>query len=86
MELLIDQGKHSGLQELSSKFYTVIPHSFGRQRPPVINTREVLQLKMDMLAVRNANLGCFLFELSSFLTFVFANKQQMLVCGKSQRK
>jgi len=51
MELLIDQGKHSGLEDLSSKFYTAIPHSFGRQRPPVINTREVLQKKMDMLAV-----------------------------------
>lgn len=51
METIIDQGKVAGLEELTSKFYTVIPHSFGRERPPVIKTREVLQLKMDMLTV-----------------------------------
>ena len=51
MEKIIDQGKKAGLEDLSSKFFTVIPHSFGRQRPPVMNTREVLQQKMDMLAV-----------------------------------
>ncbi|XP_071815911.1 protein mono-ADP-ribosyltransferase PARP3-like [Apostichopus japonicus] len=39
------------LQELSSKFYTVIPHSFGRKLPPTINSAEVLQKKKDMLLV-----------------------------------
>ncbi|XP_059800531.1 protein mono-ADP-ribosyltransferase PARP3 isoform X2 [Hypanus sabinus] len=39
------------LEELSSKFYTIIPHYFGRNRPPVINTAEVLQAKKDMLLV-----------------------------------
>ncbi|XP_062923847.1 protein mono-ADP-ribosyltransferase PARP3 [Mobula hypostoma] len=39
------------LEELSSKFYTIIPHYFGRNRPPVINTTEVLQAKKDMLLV-----------------------------------
>ena len=52
MEKIIDKGKKAGLEELTSKFYTAIPHNFGRQRPPVINTREVLQKKMDMLTVR----------------------------------
>jgi poly [ADP-ribose] polymerase len=39
------------LAELSSRFYTVIPHSFGRRVPPVIGTQEMLQSKMDMLNV-----------------------------------
>lgn len=39
------------LSELSSRFYTIIPHNFGRQTPPVINSLEVLQAKKDMLLV-----------------------------------
>eukprot|EP00794_Sanderia_malayensis_P008789 gene8789-9728_t len=41
----------NSLADQTSKFYTVIPHDFGRQRPPVINTTDVLQQKMDMLTV-----------------------------------
>ena len=33
------------------RFYTLIPHSFGRQRPPVINTVEDVRRKYDMLAI-----------------------------------
>lgn len=40
------------LEELSSRFYTIIPHNFGRKRPPPINSLEVLQAKKDMLLVR----------------------------------
>ncbi|XP_037385906.1 protein mono-ADP-ribosyltransferase PARP3 [Talpa occidentalis] len=39
------------LEELSSHFYTVIPHNFGRNRPPLINSPELLQAKKDMLLV-----------------------------------
>ena len=39
------------INELSSKFYTVIPQDFGRQRPPPINDQETLQKKYDMLMV-----------------------------------
>uniref|UniRef100_A0A8I3X9L3 Poly [ADP-ribose] polymerase n=1 Tax=Callithrix jacchus TaxID=9483 RepID=A0A8I3X9L3_CALJA len=39
------------LEELSSHFYTIIPHNFGRSRPPPINTPELLQAKKDMLLV-----------------------------------
>ncbi|MCX4239708.1 WGR domain-containing protein [Paraliomyxa miuraensis] len=39
------------LAELSSEFYTVIPHSFGRMRPPVIDDNAGLQKKMDMLNI-----------------------------------
>lgn len=40
------------LEELSSHFYTVIPHNFGRSRPLPINSQELLQAKKDMLLVR----------------------------------
>lgn len=39
------------LSDLSSRFYTIIPHNFGRQTPPVIDSLEVLQAKKDMLLV-----------------------------------
>lgn len=39
------------LSSLSSKFYTIIPHSFGRKVPPVIDDAEKVQAKKDMLLV-----------------------------------
>jgi hypothetical protein len=45
-------GDGQSLEELSSCFYTVIPHNFGRSRPPPINSPDVLQAKKDMLLVR----------------------------------
>jgi poly [ADP-ribose] polymerase 2/3/4 len=39
------------LEDLSGKFYQIIPHSFGRQRPPVINTQELLKEKFDLVAM-----------------------------------
>lgn len=47
----IDSGNRAKMSQISSTFYTVIPHSFGRQVPPVIDTREKLQEKIDMLHV-----------------------------------
>ncbi|XP_064160013.1 protein mono-ADP-ribosyltransferase PARP3 isoform X1 [Anguilla rostrata] len=39
------------LEELSSKFFTTIPHNFGRTRPPVINDASVVEKKKEMLMV-----------------------------------
>ncbi|NWH77249.1 PARP3 polymerase, partial [Piaya cayana] len=39
------------LEELSSRFYTIIPHNFGRSRPPPIDSPELLRAKKDMLLV-----------------------------------
>ncbi|XP_078678445.1 protein mono-ADP-ribosyltransferase PARP3-like [Branchiostoma floridae x Branchiostoma belcheri] len=51
IEEVLKTGRTSGLTELSSRFYTVIPHDFGRRVPPVINDQEKLRKKMDMLLV-----------------------------------
>eukprot|EP00173_Palmaria_palmata_P004309 Plantae.Rhodophyta-Palmaria_palmata.ctg5596.p1 GENE.Plantae.Rhodophyta-Palmaria_palmata.ctg5596~~Plantae.Rhodophyta-Palmaria_palmata.ctg5596.p1 ORF type:complete len:353 (+),score=75.00 Plantae.Rhodophyta-Palmaria_palmata.ctg5596:3-1061(+) len=52
------QNKLSGAQnqgesfvELSNEFYTSIPHSFGRSRPPVINDSAALQSRFDMVDI-----------------------------------
>ncbi|NWI65852.1 PARP3 polymerase, partial [Todus mexicanus] len=39
------------LNDLSSRFYTIIPHNFGRARPPPINSPDLLRAKKDMLLV-----------------------------------
>ncbi|XP_077581623.1 protein mono-ADP-ribosyltransferase PARP3 isoform X2 [Stigmatopora nigra] len=39
------------LEELSSKFFTEIPHNFGRNRPPTIETLDIVEKKKEMLMV-----------------------------------
>ncbi|KAJ8409345.1 hypothetical protein AAFF_G00235430 [Aldrovandia affinis] len=39
------------LEELSSKFFTTIPHNFGRNRPPVISDASIVEKKKEMLMV-----------------------------------
>lgn len=53
IEAALKSGKASGktLSDLSSRFYTAIPHDFGRRVPPPINTEGMLQDKFDMLMV-----------------------------------
>jgi len=51
IEHALNAGRTGELNTLASKFYTVIPHDFGRKRPPAITTAETLQKKRDMLNV-----------------------------------
>jgi len=52
-DVIKGNNKSSGLERLWSTFYTVIPHSFGRQRPPIYRDLESVQNKRDMLNVLN---------------------------------
>ena len=36
-------------EDLSNSFYSLIPHAFGRNRPPVINTQDMLKREVDLL-------------------------------------
>ncbi|XP_036008052.1 protein mono-ADP-ribosyltransferase PARP3-like [Fundulus heteroclitus] len=45
------KGGKGRLEELSSKFFTTIPHNFGRTRPPTIDTKEIVEQKKEMLMV-----------------------------------
>jgi len=51
LEEAIENSNDSLIDALTNKFYTLIPHSFGRQRLPIINDAELVQNKRDMLAV-----------------------------------
>lgn len=51
LEDAIESRKTKGIVDLSSRFYTLIPHAFGRKVPPPISSSEVLQKKFDMLNV-----------------------------------
>lgn len=46
------RGGRARLEELSSKFFTTVPHNFGRQRPPTIDNKEIVEKKKEMLMVR----------------------------------
>jgi poly [ADP-ribose] polymerase len=37
------------VEAISDSYYTIIPHSFGRQRPPIITTNEALQREVTLL-------------------------------------
>ncbi|RLN93767.1 hypothetical protein BBJ28_00013750, partial [Nothophytophthora sp. Chile5] len=41
----------SNLKALSSEFYTLIPHDFGRALPPAIDSMDEVKLKIDLLEV-----------------------------------
>ena len=51
IEKELNANRYTKLNDLSSKFYTVIPHDFGRKVPPPIRDLEQLRAKMDMLLV-----------------------------------
>jgi len=51
VEQALTAGNNAALMQHTSTFYTVIPHDFGRRKPPVISTPETLQKKRDMLNV-----------------------------------
>lgn len=53
LDTAIQKKKAKNIEELSSQFYTLIPHSFGRRVPPPINTADLLAKKYDMLNVLN---------------------------------
>lgn len=36
-------------EELSNRFYSVIPHAFGRNRPPIIRTNDQLKKEIELL-------------------------------------
>ncbi|XP_037107967.1 protein mono-ADP-ribosyltransferase PARP3 [Syngnathus acus] len=48
---LTQKSKRPQLEELSSKFFTAIPHNFGRNRPPIIDNNDIVDKKKEMLMV-----------------------------------
>lgn len=48
-ELIRNNGSPVQFVEASNRFYTLIPHDFGVQRAPVINSDEAVNTKIEML-------------------------------------
>ena len=55
LEAVMEKKTKGSFADISSKFYTTIPHDFGRTRPLPIDSREALQKKYDMLAVTESS-------------------------------
>lgn len=51
IEESLNKNQSKNITELTSTFYTLIPHNFGRNRPPLLNSLEAVKQKMDMLLV-----------------------------------
>ncbi|XP_056461862.1 protein mono-ADP-ribosyltransferase PARP3 [Gadus chalcogrammus] len=48
---LARRSPRKALEALSSRFFTTVPHNFGRSRPPVIDQQEIIDKKKEMLMV-----------------------------------
>ncbi|KAF2770554.1 PARP-domain-containing protein [Teratosphaeria nubilosa] len=46
---LLDSGNYSQVEDVSNLYYSLIPHAFGRNRPPVINNQAMLKREVDLL-------------------------------------
>lgn len=42
-------GNTMSVEELSNRYYSLIPHSFGRQRPPIINDQGTVKREIELL-------------------------------------
>ncbi|KAG2378279.1 hypothetical protein C9374_008422 [Naegleria lovaniensis] len=48
-DVIDGKNKSDDLESLSSRFFTLIPHDFGRRNPPVINQKTMLQKKIELV-------------------------------------
>ncbi|PNF21175.1 Poly [ADP-ribose] polymerase [Cryptotermes secundus] len=48
-ELVKTGGSNSRFLDASNRFYTLIPHDFGIENPPILNSEEMIKQKIEML-------------------------------------
>ena len=44
-----NMGASQAIENFSNMYYSYIPHAFGRNRPPIINSEQMLKREVDML-------------------------------------
>jgi len=49
IQVALNKKDKGSLQDLSSQFYTLIPHDFGMKLPPAITTKEMLETEEELL-------------------------------------
>lgn len=42
-------GNSMSAEDLSNRYYSLIPHSFGRNRPPIINSQDMVKREIELL-------------------------------------
>ncbi|KAJ3905195.1 PARP-domain-containing protein [Lentinula edodes] len=42
-------GQQAGCAELTNRYYSIIPHDFGRNKPPAINTQNALKKELELV-------------------------------------
>jgi poly [ADP-ribose] polymerase len=42
-------GSRSDIEQFSNRYYSVIPHAFGRDRPPIIGSNDLLKKEIELL-------------------------------------
>ena len=50
-DILNSTSNKSKLIDCANRFYTLIPHDFGLKKPPLIDNKKALEIKLDMLEV-----------------------------------
>lgn len=45
----IAAGNSMSVEDLSNRYYSLIPHSFGRSRPPIINNQDTVKREIELL-------------------------------------
>ncbi|XP_067939303.1 poly [ADP-ribose] polymerase 1-like [Watersipora subatra] len=48
-KLLEEKASPARVLDMSNQFFTLIPHDFGMKKPPVLNTTELINAKVEML-------------------------------------
>jgi len=48
-QLVEDKGTATQILDASNRFYTLIPHDFGMKKPPMLDTKEIISNKTEML-------------------------------------
>ena len=71
IEEVLKKKKTGNLTELSSQFYMLIPHNFGRMRPTAISDEETLRKKMDLLTLVQMNINFYLQRSIKFNNLIY---------------
>lgn len=49
LELINNSGTQNQFVDATNRFYTAVPHDFGMKKPPMLDTKEIIKEKSDML-------------------------------------
>lgn len=44
-----ENGTATQILDASNRFYTLIPHDFGMKKPPMLDTKDIIKSKTEML-------------------------------------